>query len=152
VERISNVAVLDERFSTPLAFSVRDHVAGAWGIWSSAEPVEVVLVFKRSAVRRAKETIWHASQTTEMLPDSRLQLTVRVGSILEIRHWVLGWGGACEVVRPAELRHDIESEIRSMARTYDIEGSVEMSKIALAKLPNPVEMVRERRAKRERTG
>ena len=152
VERISHVTVLEDRFSVPLAFSVRDHVAGAWGIWSSAEPVEIVLVFKRAAVRRVKETVWHSSQTTETLPDGRLQVTVRVGSTLEIRHWVLGWGGECEVVRPAELRRDIESEIRSMATTYDMEAALKASKMALATLPNPVEMVRERRAKRERTG
>ena len=152
VERISSVAVLDERFSPPLGFSVRDHVAGAWGIWSSAEPIEVVLVFKRAAVRRVKETIWHPSQLAETLPDGRLQLTLRVGSIVEIRHWVLGWGGECEVLRPAELRRDIETEIRTMARTYGMDEAVEMARMGLAKIPNPVEMVRDRRAKREKAG
>jgi predicted DNA-binding transcriptional regulator YafY len=152
VERITHVTVLDDRFSPPLGFSVRDHVAGAWGIWSSAEPIEVVLLFKRDAVRRAKETIWHPSQLAETLPDGRLQLTLRVGSIVEIRHWVLGWGGECEVLRPAELRRDIETEIRAMARTYGMDEAVEMARMALAKIPNPVEMVRDRRAKREKAG
>jgi predicted DNA-binding transcriptional regulator YafY len=152
VERISQVTVLDDRFSPPLGFSIRDHVAGAWGIWSSAEPIEVVLVFKRAAVRRAKETIWHPSQLAETLPDGRLQITLRVGSILEIRHWVLGWGGECEVVRPAELRRDLENEIRAMARTYGLEGAVEAPHMALAKIPRPVEMVRERRARRSEAG
>ncbi len=152
VERITNVTVLADRFSPPLGFSVRDHVAGAWGIWSSEEPIEVVLLFKRDAVRRAKETIWHPSQLAETLPDGRLQITLRVGSILEIRHWVLGWGGECEVVRPGELRRDIETEIRAMARTYGMEEAVEMARMALSKLPSPVEMVRDRRAKREQAG
>jgi len=152
VERISAVTVLEERFSPPLGFSVRDHLAGAWGIWSSADPIEVELVFKRDAVRRAKETIWHPSQRAETLADGRLRVTFGVGSILEIRHWVLGWGGDCEVVRPVELREDIQAEIRSMARTYGMDEAAEMARIALAKIPSAVEMVRDRRARRSEAG
>src|SRR5713226_1831923 len=151
VERISAVTVLHDRFSPPLGFSVRDHVAGAWNIWSSAEPVEVVLAFKRDAVRRAKETIWHPTQVVESLPDGRLQLTLRVGSILELRHWVLGWGGECEVLKPLELRRDIQAEVRAMARTYEMDGSAESALLALTRLPKPIEMVEDRRAHRERT-
>jgi predicted DNA-binding transcriptional regulator YafY len=151
VERITAVTVLEERFSPPLGFSVREHLAGAWGIWSSAEPVEVELLFKRDAVRRAKETIWHPSQRAETLPDGRLRVTFGVGSILEIRHWVLGWGGDCEVVRPVELRSDIQAEIRAMSRTYDMDGATESARLALAKIPKPVEMVQDRRARREKT-
>jgi len=150
VERISAVTVLDERFSPPLGFSVRDHVAGAWNIWSSAEPVEVELVFRRDAARRAKETIWHPSQLVEVLPDGRLRLTLRVGSILEIRHWVLGWGGECEVIRPVELRRDMEAEIRSMARTYALDGEIGAPGVAFSKIPSPIELVRNRRNRRER--
>ena len=152
VERISAVSVLEDRFSHPLGFSVRDHLAGAWGIWSSAEPIEVELVFKRDAVRRARETIWHPSQVAEPLSDGRLRLILRVGSILEIRNWVLGWGGACEVVRPADLRRDIQEEIRAMARTYEMDTEGGASRIAFPKIPSAVEMVRDRRARRERTG
>src|ERR1700730_6635319 len=152
VERISKIRVLEERFSPPLGFSPRDHLAGAWGIWSSADPVEVELIFKRDAVRRAKETIWHPSQVAEPLSDGRLRLILRVGSILEIRHWVLGWGGAVEVVRPAELRNAILAEIRAMARTYETDGEVASSRMPFPKIPSAVEMVRERRARREQAG
>ncbi len=103
-------------------------------------------------MRRAKETIWHPSQRTETLPDGRLRVTLGVGSILEIRHWVLGWGGDCEVVRPVELREDIQAEIRAMARTYGMDAAVEMARMGLAKLPSPVEMVRDRRARRSEAG
>ncbi len=84
------------------------------GIWSSTEPVEDELLFKRDVVGRAKETIWHPSQRPETLPDGRLRVMLGVGSILEIRHWVLGWGGDCMVVRPVELRENIQAEICAM--------------------------------------
>jgi len=106
---------------------------------------------KRDAVRRAKETIWHPSQRVETLPDGRLRVTFGVGSILEIRHWVLGWGGDCEVVRPVELRRDIQAEIRAMSRTYDMDGATESARLALTKIPKPVEMIQDRRARREKT-
>ena len=71
-------------------------------------------------MRRAKETIWHPSQRTETLPDGRLRVTLGVGSILEIRHWVLGWGGDCEVVRPVELREDIQAFYRDCSPTREL--------------------------------
>jgi hypothetical protein len=74
-----------------------------------------------------------------------------VGSILEIRHWVLGWGGDCEVVRPVELRRDIQAEIRAMSRTYDMDGTAESAHLALTKIPKPVEMVRDRRQRQDKT-
>ena len=108
-------------------------------------------MFKRDAVRRVKEAIWHPSQVAEPLSDGRLRLILRVVSILEIRNWVLGWGGACEVLRPADLRRDIQEEIRVMARTYEMDAEVGASRIAFQKIPSAVEMVRDRRARRERT-
>jgi hypothetical protein len=78
-------------------------------------------------------------------------VTFGVGSILEIRHWVLGWGRDCEVVRPVELRRDIQAELRAMSRTYDMDGATESARLALTKIPKPVQMVQDRRARRDKT-
>jgi hypothetical protein len=64
---------------------------------------------------------------------------------------VLGWGGDCEVVRPVELRRDIQDEIRAMSRTYAMDGAAESAHLALTKIPKPVEMVRDRRQRQEKT-
>src|SRR5437899_969407 len=45
LERISSVQVMEERFDPPLGFSVGKHLAHAWGIWTSQQPVDIVLRF-----------------------------------------------------------------------------------------------------------
>ena len=118
LERIGDAKVLAETFKAPAAFDAGTHLGQAWGIWGPGDPVEVELLFAPAAARRVQETVWHASQVMEPLPDGRVRLTLRVSSWLELRHWVLGWGEACEVVRPAELRNSIRTAVASLSRTY----------------------------------
>ncbi|MGH7776227.1 MAG: helix-turn-helix transcriptional regulator [Candidatus Dormibacterales bacterium] len=122
LERISDARLLETAFSPPAGFSVARHLAGAWGVWSSEDPVEVVLLFDRSVAARVRETVWHPSQVLEQEADGRLRLRLRVASAVEIRHWVLGWGGACEVVSPRSLRQEVASQARAMARAYGLDG------------------------------
>lgn len=116
--RISAVRVLDERFDPPLGFSVNRHLAHAWGIWTSEQPVDVVLRFDASAARRVRETVWHTSQRLEELPDGGARLRLLVAEPTEIRHWVLGWGRACVVEAPASLRAELAAEAAAMAERY----------------------------------
>lgn len=119
VERISAVKLLDQRFDPPLGFSIEQHLANAWTIWSSGEPVEIELLFSAAVARRVSETTWHPSQMLEQLSDGRARLRLRVASTIEIRHWILGWGDTCEVVRPLELREEIEGIARAMVGLYE---------------------------------
>lgn len=122
LERISDARLLEAPFSPPDGFSVARHLAGAWGVWSSEDPVEVVLLFDHSVAARVRETVWHPSQVLEQEADGRLRLRLRVASAVEIRHWVLGWGGACEVMAPGSLRQEVASQARAMARAYGLDG------------------------------
>jgi predicted DNA-binding transcriptional regulator YafY len=120
LERMSDVRLLAETFEPPSGFDAGSHLGQAWGIWSPGDPVEVELLFAPAVARRVQETVWHPSQVLEPLPDGRVRLTLRVSSWLELRHWVLGWGETCEVVRPAELRNSIRNAVASLARVYGV--------------------------------
>jgi predicted DNA-binding transcriptional regulator YafY len=118
VERISAVRLSDQRFDPPLGFSVGQHLANTWAIWSSAKPVDVELRFTAAAARRVRETQWHPSQSLRALADGSIVMRLRVASTTEILHWVLGWGSACEVVAPLEFRQQVEAEVAAMAALY----------------------------------
>ena len=118
LERMTDAVLLEETFEAPEGFDAGRHLGMAWGIWGPGDPVEVELLFAPSAARRVQETIWHSSQAIEPLADGRVRLTLRVSSWLELRHWVLGWGEAVEVVRPADLRASMRTAVTSLARTY----------------------------------
>jgi Nucleotidyltransferase/WYL domain len=78
VERISAVRVLDVRFDPPMGFSIGRHLAHAWGVWTSEQPVQVELRFSPSVARRVKETTWHESQEVEDLPDGSVRVRLVV--------------------------------------------------------------------------
>lgn len=143
VDRIAAARVLDETFEPPAGFAPHQHMAGAWSIWGSAEPVEVELVFSPAVASRVRETVWHPSQHVTELDGGRLRMTLRVGSWLEIRHWVLGWGETCEVVRPDLLRQSVATAARALAAMY---GASQTVRGPEATPPvNPTELVRSRR-------
>jgi predicted DNA-binding transcriptional regulator YafY len=124
LERISSVQVMEERFDPPLGFSVGKHLAHAWGIWTSQQPVDIVLRFDSSVARRVRETVWHPSQRLEELADGGVRLRLLVSEPTEIRHWILGWGRACLVEAPISLREQMAAEARALAEAYESEPAV----------------------------
>jgi len=65
-----------------------------------------------------RETVWHRSQVLTDLPDGRLEMTVRVAGIVEIRPWILSWGDQVEVLEPADLRDAVSAAVRGAAARY----------------------------------
>ena len=149
IERILDARVRDEHFENPKGFSVDEQLKSAWGIWGSSDPVEAELIFGPDVAARVRETIWHPSQVLDELPDGHLRMTLQIGHWLEIRHWVLGWGGSCEVIRPAELRRAVMDEVGEMARTYGLLAPAEFRRL-VAEHEQLVRGVRTQRATRTR--
>ena len=125
IERIGDAHLLAATFEPPEGFRPGDHLAAAGGIWGGEGTVEVELLFAASVARRVKETIWHPSQQLIEVPDGRVRLKLKVAGWLELRHWVLGWGEACEVVAPPELRASVRQAVASLARTYGVAGAAQ---------------------------
>ena len=119
LERMIGVELLDEHFDPPLGFSVDRHLAHAWGIWTSQQPVDVVLRFSPVVARRLRETVWHPSQRLEELSGGGVRLRLLVSEPTEIRHWILGWGSTCVVDAPDSLREAIAAETAAMAEAYE---------------------------------
>jgi hypothetical protein len=42
----------------------------------------------------------------------------RAGGTFEIARWILGWGDAVEVMRPASLRRDVAAILTRAAASY----------------------------------
>jgi len=122
MERISGVVILDDRFDPPLGSSLRKLLGHAWGIWTSDQPVELVLRFTARVSQRVSATTWHESQELRELPDGGIELRLLIAEPTEIRPWILGWGQECEVIAPAALRESISSELEEAVATYQKTG------------------------------
>jgi predicted DNA-binding transcriptional regulator YafY len=121
VERILSSTLTADRYEIPADFDPDRWLAHSWGIWSSetTATAEVRLRFDSSVAHRVREAIWHRSQRLVELPDGRLELTVTVAGIVEIRPWILSWGDAVEVLEPAALRESVAVAVRGAAARYD---------------------------------
>lgn len=118
IERVQQAELTDEHFSIAADFDVAERLRHGWGV-SDEDLVQVRLrLHDPIAAMRARESHWHSSQREEVNADGTVDLTFEVGGILEITPWILSWGGAVEVVAPAELRERIARAARDQAAHY----------------------------------
>ncbi len=107
----------DETFATDPAIDVKRYEAEAFGVvWE--RPMTIVVRFRADQAPYVREREWHPTQRLRDLADGRVELTLRAGGTFEILRWVLSWGDAAEVVRPAALRRKIASMLRRAATIY----------------------------------
>jgi proteasome accessory factor B len=67
---------------------------------------------------RVREREWLESQEMRELPRGGLELKLRLGALVEVEQWVLGWGAAAEVVGPAELRASVKATVARLGKMY----------------------------------
>jgi len=120
VERMHDASLTADRYEIPKDFDPDRWLAHSWGIWSSdtTATVDVRLRFDAGVAHRVRESVWHRSQQLSELPDGRVELTVTVAGIVEIRPWILSWGESVEVLEPAELREVVAAAVRGAAARY----------------------------------
>jgi len=117
VDRIRSLDLTEESFTIDPGFDPKRYEAEAFGVaWE--KPMTVVVRFSVDQAPCVRERQWHPTQRLRELADGRVELTLRAGGMFEIARWVLSWGDAAEVLRPQRLRREIESVLRSAARTY----------------------------------
>ncbi len=117
VDRIQRIEATDTRFETRDDFDFDAYTASSFGV--IAEPAtRVRIVFESSWATYVEEHTWHPSQKLEALPDGRLELSMEVGGIAELRSWVLSFGAGAEVLEPETLRSDVRRELETAMARY----------------------------------
>ena len=116
--RMEEVQVTKNKFTRPTDFSPETFFASALGVVEGKGDYAIHIRFDASAAERIEERVWHVTQKTTRRRNGSVDLHLRLGSLLEIERWVLGWGAAAEVMQPSELRDRIAATTRSMARLY----------------------------------
>lgn len=118
LERIQSATLTDQSFVIPDDFNITDFLTSAWGIMGGEEKVTIRLRFAPLVTRRVHESLWHASQVIEDLPDEGCVLTVSVSRPREMISWIRGWGAAVEVLAPEDLRRQVAREAQETAGLY----------------------------------
>lgn len=97
----------------PADFDLRAYFGHAWAVYRGATRYDVELLFAPAAAGVVLETTWHHTQRAERHPDGAATVRFVVDGLNEIVRWVVGWSGACRVVRPAELRALVVARLRA---------------------------------------
>ncbi|MBI4623349.1 MAG: WYL domain-containing transcriptional regulator [Verrucomicrobia bacterium] len=118
VPRMADVAVTKEHFKRPADFSPEKFFASALGVLGGTGDHRVVIRFAATVAERVREREWHESQEMRELPGGALELRLRLGALLEVEQWVLGWGATAEVIGPPELRASIRKTAAALAGIY----------------------------------
>jgi predicted DNA-binding transcriptional regulator YafY len=109
VERISAAKATNRRFEIPGDFDFEKFTQSAFNVvWG--EPQEVKIRFSPDQAPFVEERTWHPSQKVEKRADGGIELTMNVANLWEVKHWLIGFGADAEVLRPTDLKKDIEEE------------------------------------------
>lgn len=116
--RIADVVVTKATFVRPADFSPEKFFASALGVLGGTGDYRVVIRFTAAVAERVREREWHESQEMRELPGGGLELTLRLGALMEVEQWILGWGAAAEVIGPAEFRASLRNTTAALAAIY----------------------------------
>jgi proteasome accessory factor C len=118
IDRILRATMLDEQ-----AFDVPDeeldeHFASAYGIFGGKADKIATLRFTKERARWVADERWHPQQEGMWLPDGRYELRIPYRSSRELVMDVMRHGPDVEVVAPAELRAEVEAQLRRALEQY----------------------------------
>lgn len=116
VTRIRKVKVSRKTFVRPADFSIKQHLGGAFGIFTGPGDHIIRLRFDAWAARLIRERFWHESQKVTDRRDGGADMELRLSTLEEIERWILGWGAHVEVLGPTELRRKIAETARIIAQ------------------------------------
>ena len=120
LERVRDAELTEETFQVPADFHGPELLRRAWGVmYGEGEPVHLKLCFSQFVSKRVRETRWHVTQRLTETAEG-LVWEAEIGDVTEIRPWIRGWGADCEVLEPVELRREMMTEARRLARVYGI--------------------------------
>lgn len=110
--RIKSVKATGKTFERAQGFSLQERLRGSFGVHSGAGQYDVVIRFDRDVADYIREKRWHDSQELHELKGGRLELRLKLSSLIEVERWVLSWAGRARVIRPKELAQSVEASAR----------------------------------------
>lgn len=112
--RMQAAKLTGKKFKRPDSFSLDEHLSGAFGPFAGGESYDIRIQFNKKAAPFIREKSWHPTQKITELKDGGVDLSLRLSHLIDIRRWILGWGGAAKVIAPTELAEAVQAEARAI--------------------------------------
>ena len=116
--RITSVERTGATFARPQRFDLDQLLRDSFGIHSHQGDFEVVVRFTADVADYIREKRWHPSQEVRELDAGSIEIRLRLGSLIEVKRWILGWGASAQVLAPDVLVQEIAAAATAMGRLY----------------------------------
>jgi predicted DNA-binding transcriptional regulator YafY len=116
--RIVAVKETGETFARPAKFSLEARLKDSFGVHSGAGEYRVVVRFAGFAADYVREKRWHASQEIRESKDGAVEMRFKLSSLVEVKRWMLGWGGEATVLAPKELVAEVKAAALATLGNY----------------------------------
>ncbi len=116
--RIEKAIPTGKSFTLSQPFDLSRLLRDSFGVHSSSGHFKVVVQFSPEVAAYIQEKRWHPSQELVDLPNGGVEIRLLLGSLVEVRRWILGWGPDARVIEPAALVDDLRDAARRIARQY----------------------------------
>jgi predicted DNA-binding transcriptional regulator YafY len=116
--RILAATPTGQTFERSQEFSLEKQLRDSFGVHSGEKEYQVVIRFSQEVADFIREKKWHASQELRELKDGGVELRLRLSGLLEIKRWLLSWGGDACVIRPPQLVEFVQQAAQSILAAY----------------------------------
>lgn len=116
--RIQSATPTGKTFHRPARFALEKQLRDSFGVHSREGDFEVVLRFDEAVADYLREKRWHPSQTNVELEGGGLEIRLRLGSLVEVQRWVLGWADHVRVMAPPELVEGVRRSARHLLERH----------------------------------
>ncbi len=118
VARIKRLTPLAKCFVKPSDFSLAGHLKGAFGVFRTQKPQKIRVAFTDWAATSVREVQWHPSQRIAGNKNGTVVATFELGSTVEFKRWLLGFGRHARVLAPEELAAELRDELKQAYSRY----------------------------------
>ena len=123
--RILQVSQTEEGFDFPYHFSITKHLRDSFGVSSNSGAYLVRIWFDPLAAQLIRERVWHHSQRIRELRGGSLELSMRLGSLTEVKRWILSYGAHARVLYPPELIERLKVDAKTLCKHYCMSSASE---------------------------
>lgn len=116
--RMKDVEATEKVFQRPEDFSIAKHLGNSFGVRTSSGVYKIRIWFDALAAKFIREKIWHASQEIKELCGGEVELRMTLGSLTEVKRWVLSWGKHAKALGPSELIARMQQDASAIAQYY----------------------------------
>ena len=103
VDKISELAILDEYFEKDEKFSLTEYCKNSFSIYQE-DPITITLEFDKSVAEAVLNYHFHPTQKMKQLENGNVQVKFTCGGKYAICHEPFKWGGKVQIKKPVELK------------------------------------------------